>query len=86
MLNMIQYLCKEGLKNELEEVNGFGLVQTFAHDKLGRFCPINNSSLLGTIKFACEGTPLEDITTKAEFIDIGADGLFSELFFENMMF
>ncbi len=23
-------------KNELEEVNGFGLVQTFAHDKLGR--------------------------------------------------
>ena len=51
-----------------------------------RFCPINNSSLLGTIKFACEGTPLEDITTKAEFIDIGADGLFSELFFENMMF
>ena len=25
-----------GLKNELEEVNGFGLKQTFAHDKLGR--------------------------------------------------
>ena len=24
------------MKNELEEVNGFGLVQTFAHDKLGR--------------------------------------------------
>ena len=29
-------MCKDGLKNELEEVNGFGLVQTFGHDKLGR--------------------------------------------------
>ena len=51
-----------------------------------RFSPINNSSLLGTIKFACESIPLEDIANAAEFIDIGADSLFSELFFENMMF
>lgn len=51
-----------------------------------RFSPINNSSLLGTIKFACESTPLEDIANAAEFIDIGADSLFSELFFENMIF
>lgn len=51
-----------------------------------RFAPINNSSLLGTIKFALENTPLENITAKAEFIDIGADNLFSELFFENMIF
>ena len=50
------------------------------------FEPINNSSLLGTVKFALENTPLEEITAKAEFIDIGADKLFSELFFENMMF
>ncbi len=30
------YKYKEGLKNELEEVNGFGLVQKFGHDTLGR--------------------------------------------------
>ena len=52
-----------------------------------RFCPINNSSLLGTIKFALgDIPPLEEITSRAEFTDIGADKLFSELFFENMMF
>lgn len=53
----------------------------------GAFEPINNSSLLGTVKFALGNTmPLEDITSKAEFIDLGADRLFSELFFENMAF
>ena len=30
------YKYKDGLKNELEEIKGFGLTQTFGHDKLGR--------------------------------------------------
>lgn len=51
-----------------------------------RFVPINNSSLLGTIKYATEHTLLDTITENSEYIDIGADGLFSELFFENMGF
>ncbi len=51
-----------------------------------RFLPVNNSSLLGTVRFACEGNDLAQIAKKAEFIDLGADSLFSELFFENMAF
>ncbi|MBO5415001.1 MAG: DUF4445 domain-containing protein [Clostridia bacterium] len=51
-----------------------------------KFVPINNASLLGTQKYACEGNSLTEITERAEFIDIGADSLFSEFFFENMGF
>lgn len=51
-----------------------------------KFAPINNSSLLGTVKFACEGNDLAKIAKKAVFIDLGADNMFSELFFENMAF
>ena len=51
-----------------------------------RFVPINNSSLLGAVKFACEQNQLTEITEKAEFIDLGADNMFSELFFANMSF
>ncbi len=50
------------------------------------FEPINNSSLLGAVKFACDGNDLAEIAEKAEFIDLGADSLFSELFFNNMSF
>ena len=51
-----------------------------------RFVPINNSSLLGAVKFACEKNDLAEIAKKAEFIDLGADNMFSELFFANMAF
>lgn len=51
-----------------------------------KFVPINNASLLGTVKFACEENDLASIAKKAEFIDLGADNTFSELFFENMAF
>lgn len=51
-----------------------------------RFVPINNASLLGTVKTACEGSDLAEIAKRAEFIDLGADSVFSELFFKNMSF
>ena len=60
-----------------------GLVPKALADK---FIPVYNSSLLGTVKFACEKTDLAKITEKAEFIDLGADGMFSELFVKNMTF
>ena len=50
------------------------------------FEPINNSSLLGAVKYACEKNNLAEIAKKSEFIDLGADNLFSELFFKNMSF
>ena len=51
-----------------------------------RFAPVNNSSLLGAVKFACEQNDLAEITAKAQFTDLGADSMFSELFFKNMSF
>ncbi len=68
---------------DIENAAYLGLVPRELTD---RFVPINNSSLLGTAKFACEGNDLAEIASKAQFIDLGADSLFSERFFENMAF
>lgn len=47
---------------------------------------INNSSLLGTVKFACENSDLSSIVYMAQYIDLSADKDFSDLFIENMSF
>ncbi len=47
---------------------------------------INNSSLLGTVKFACENNAVNTYTDKAEYIDLSTNPMFSELFIENMKF
>ena len=50
-----------------------------------KFVPVNNSSLLGTVKFACGERELS-LLENAEFSDISASPDFSERFFENMYF
>ncbi len=47
---------------------------------------INNSSLLGTAKFACEQGDLSFYTDRIKYIDLSSDPYFSELFIENMTF
>ena len=47
---------------------------------------INNSSLLGTVKYACEKNDLTIYTDNSTYVDLSADSDFSELFIENMMF
>ena len=47
---------------------------------------IRNSSLLGTVKYALEKNPLNEICTKARYIDLSESPSFSELFIENIMF
>ncbi len=47
---------------------------------------LNNSSLLGTVRFACEQNDLESIIQKATYIDLATDPTFSQSFIENMMF
>ena len=47
---------------------------------------IRNSSLLGTVKYALEKKPLNEICTKARYIDLSESPSFSELFIENIMF
>ncbi len=47
---------------------------------------INNSSLLGTVKYACERKELSAFLENSEYIDLASTKLFSDLFIENMMF
>ena len=49
------------------------------------FVPVNNSSLLGTVKYACGQIEL-GFVEGAEFVDVSSTGEFSERFFDNMSF
>jgi len=60
-----------------------GLVPKEMLDKL---VPVNNSSLLGTVKYSIEKNDLAVFTQNSEYVDLSKDPMFSELFFENMVF
>ena len=47
---------------------------------------LNNSSLQGTVKYACEGGSPERFADMIKYVDLSATPYFSELFMENMMF
>ncbi len=47
---------------------------------------LNNSSLLGTVKYACEQNDLSVYTKNAEYIDLSTNEFFSKLFIDNMEF
>lgn len=47
---------------------------------------VNNSSLLGTVKYAAEKNDLSLFTENAVYVDLAASIDFSELFIKNMMF
>ena len=47
---------------------------------------LNNSSLLGTIKYACEKNDLSFYLNNVEYIDLSTNSQFMELFVENMEF
>lgn len=51
-----------------------------------RCAVVNNSSLLGTVKFACQQEKLPEFLRCANYIDLSSDPVFSDLFVENMMF
>ena len=48
--------------------------------------PLNNSSLQGTVKFACEHNDLSQYLNIAHYIDLASDKYFSQLFIDNMSF
>ncbi len=50
-----------------------------------KFHGINNASLLGAVQYACSNEMLPGLE-QAEYVDLSADPLFSELFMEYMMF
>jgi uncharacterized 2Fe-2S/4Fe-4S cluster protein (DUF4445 family) len=47
---------------------------------------LNNSSLLGTVKYACEKNDLSVYLKNAEYIDLSTNEFFSQMFIENMEF
>ena len=51
-----------------------------------KYVTLNNSSLLGTVKFACEKNDLSVYIKNARYIDLAENSMFSKMFVENMMF
>ena len=47
---------------------------------------LNNSSLLGTIKYACEGGDTDGIARRTRYVDLSSSAFFADLFIQNMMF
>ena len=58
----------------------------FPKELVGRTVAINNSSLQGTVKFACDNDDLSRYVSSCKYIDLSSDPNFSESFIENMMF
>lgn len=70
-------------KINIDSAIGAGL---FPHELKDKFEAINNSSLLGTVKYACDTDNTEIFEKTAKYIDLACDNVFSELFIENIMF
>ena len=47
---------------------------------------VGNSSLLGTVKYACEQNDLSVYLDRMQYVDLNADPAFSDLFIGNMLF
>jgi len=60
-----------------------GLLPSELQDKC---TALNNSSLLGTVRYACEGNDLSVYLKNAVYADLAADPIFAALFVENMLF
>ncbi|MBR6531603.1 MAG: DUF4445 domain-containing protein [Clostridia bacterium] len=70
-------------KISVENAVATGLLPTELKDKC---VAVNNSSLLGTVKYACEKSDLSQFIRNATYLDLSASTDFSELFIENMVF
>lgn len=70
-------------KINLDNATKTGLLPKDVADKC---IAINNSSFLGTIKYACEQNELSNYLEHAQYIDLSSNLIFTELFVENMMF
>lgn len=70
-------------KINTDNATALGLIPKELKEKI---TVLNNSSLLGTVKYACEGNNLSEYTNNAEYIDLSANPRFMDLFIENMEF
>ncbi len=58
----------------------------FPKELKNKATPINNSSLLGTVKFAVEKGELSKFIKNAEYVDLSLNSQFNDLFIQNMEF
>ena len=70
-------------KINIENATATGLLPRELKEKC---VAVNNSSLLGTVKYAAEKNELSLFTENAVYVDLAASTDFSELFIKNMMF
>ena len=70
-------------KINIENATATGLLPRELKEKC---VAVNNSALLGTVKYAAEKNDLSLFTENAVYIDLAASTDFSELFIKNMMF
>ena len=68
--------------NIANAVNSGLLPREFANKTIA----LNNSSLQGTVKYACDGEDIDRFANMIKYIDLSSSPYFSELFMENMMF
>ena len=52
----------------------------------GKTIALNNSSLQGTVKYACDGGDIDRFANIIKYVDLSSNPYFSNLFMENMMF
>ena len=70
-------------KINIENAVKSGIISEKFKDKC---VPINNSALLGTVKYACGENKVKSFLGCSEYIDLSSTADFSDLFIKNMMF
>lgn len=70
-------------KINIENAVKTGIISAEFKDKC---VPINNSSLLGTVKYLCGENKIDSFINCSEYIDLSSAADFSDLFIQNMMF
>ena len=68
--------------NIANAVNSGLLPRELAHKTIA----LNNSSLQGAVKYACDGGDIDRFADMIKYVDLSSSPYFSELFMENMMF
>lgn len=58
----------------------------FPKELLTKTVPINNSSLLGTVKYAIKNGDIAELAQKIRYVDLSSDPDFANSFIENMIF
>lgn len=84
--NDIEVLYISGGFSEKINIENAVITGLIPEDLKDKCKAINNSSLLGAVKYSVEKNSLNEICTKSKYIDLSASPSFSELFIENIMF